>query len=203
MCVNTIILLSGIHPFSTLNPDCSFVWFWDSPWYLVVLVADGTILCDASSTPTMWSMLLCCALYQGQLVLPVLYQWAVKVMGCESMTLLTLARALAIIDGLTKNLCRKRCCLLCYDVYQLWQGKTLGSVAYAPMHLIMEYLYVPYAWHAWLQPPHLWVCSQTFCSQRCENSPSLRKTFITFMVCFSLLRCDLQEIFLHGYHGAS
>ena len=48
--------------------------------------------------------------------------------------------------------------------------------AYAPMHLIMEYLCVPYAWHAWLQQPHLWVCSQTFCSPRCENSPSLRRT---------------------------
>ncbi len=44
-----------MHPFSALNPDCSFVWFWDSPWYLVILVADGTILCDAYSTPTMWS----------------------------------------------------------------------------------------------------------------------------------------------------
>ena len=55
MCVDTIILLSGIYPFSALNPDCSFVWFWDSPWYLVILVADGTILCDAYSTPTMWS----------------------------------------------------------------------------------------------------------------------------------------------------
>ena len=35
-------------------------------------VADGTIMYDASSTPTIWSMVLCCALYQGQLVLPVL-----------------------------------------------------------------------------------------------------------------------------------
>ena len=29
--------------------------FEDSPWYLVVAVADGTIVYDAYSTPTMWS----------------------------------------------------------------------------------------------------------------------------------------------------
>ena len=50
VCVSTLIsLLSGINPISALNPDCSFVWFWDSPWYLGVLVADGTIMYDAYS----------------------------------------------------------------------------------------------------------------------------------------------------------
>ncbi len=56
----------------------------------------------------------------------------------------------------------------------LWQSKTLEKDAYAPMHLIMEYLWVPYAWHAWLEQPYLWVCSQAFFSQRYDNSSSLR-----------------------------
>ena len=59
VCVNTVGLLSGIYPFSALNPDCSFVCFWYSPWYLILLVADGTIMYDAYSTPTMWSMVFC------------------------------------------------------------------------------------------------------------------------------------------------
>jgi len=32
--------------------------------------------------------------------------------------------------------------------------------------------------------------------------PLCEELFIEFMVCFSLLRCDLQGIFFHGSHGA-
>jgi hypothetical protein len=74
--------------------------------------------------------------------------------------------------------------------------------AYAPMHLIMEYLCVPYAWHAWLQQPHLWVCSQTFCSPRCENTLSLRKTlsWVHGVFLFTMM-WPFGNIF-HGSHGA-
>ena len=70
------------------------------------------------------------------------------------------------------------------------------------MHLIMEYLCVPYAWHAWLQQPHLWVCSQTFCSPRCENSLSLRKTlsWVHGMFLFTMM-WPFGNIF-HGSRGA-
>ncbi len=86
LCVLTlIILLSGIYSFSALNPDCAFIWFWDSPWYLIGLVVDGTIMYVAYSHQPcdQWYF------YQDQLVLPVsnIYQWAVKWMGCEPMTL--------------------------------------------------------------------------------------------------------------------
>ena len=70
------------------------------------------------------------------------------------------------------------------------------------MHLIMEYLCVPYAWPAWLQQPHLWVCSQTFCSPRCENSLSLRKTLsrvrcvqsliVSILLCYSSFWPSIQ-----------
>ena len=42
---STLVLLSfGIYiHFSAVNTDCSFVYFWDSPWNLIVFVADGTI----------------------------------------------------------------------------------------------------------------------------------------------------------------
>jgi hypothetical protein len=96
LCVSTLLCysLEYIHfPLWTLI--CSFVWFWDSSWYLVLLVADGTIMYDAYSHQPcdQWY----CAFYQDQLVLPVSnsYQWAVKGMGCESVTL-TLARALLV-----------------------------------------------------------------------------------------------------------
>ena len=39
VCVDTIVLLSGIHPFSAVNPGFFTCMNWDSPWYLVVLVA--------------------------------------------------------------------------------------------------------------------------------------------------------------------
>ena len=57
ICVDTIVLvLSGIYPFSAVNPGCFIRMNWDSPWYLVVLVADGTIIYDAYSTLTRWSL---------------------------------------------------------------------------------------------------------------------------------------------------
>jgi hypothetical protein len=91
----------------------------------------------------------------------------------------------------------KRCAWI--EIQQsLWQDKTLGSVVYAPMHLIMEYMCVPYAWHAWLQQPHLWVCSQTFCSPRWRIHSPREKLFLEFMVYFSLLICDLSGIFSMG-----
>ncbi len=36
MCFfDTVVLLSGLYPFSSLNPDCGICITWDSPWYLV------------------------------------------------------------------------------------------------------------------------------------------------------------------------
>ena len=88
MCVDTIVLvLSGIYPFSSVNPGCFIRMNWDSPWYLVVLVADGTIIYDAYSTLTWWSLAGNC---QCQSVLPLFSyftSWAVKGMGSEPMSL--------------------------------------------------------------------------------------------------------------------
>ena len=33
--ITTVVLLSGLYPFSALNPDCFIHITWDSPWYLV------------------------------------------------------------------------------------------------------------------------------------------------------------------------
>ena len=74
--------------------------------------------------------------------------------------------------------------------------------AYAPMHLIMEFLCVPYAWHAWLQQPHLGYVAKHSAVRGVRIHPLCEELFIEFMVCFSLLRCDLQGIFFHGSHGA-
>ncbi len=127
MCVDTIILLSGIYPFSALNPDCSFVWFWDSPWYLVLLVADGTIMYDAYSHQPcdQWY----CAFYQDQLVLPVsnIYQWAVKGMGCEPVTL-TLVRTLLVRLWVLVLLVDKHVPSICVKLMYIWAMLLTGQV---------------------------------------------------------------------------
>ena len=76
VCFDTFVVLSGIYPFSAVNPGFFIRMNWDSPWYLVELVADGTIIYDAYSTLTVSvaSVLL-------------FYQWAVKGMGSEPVSL--------------------------------------------------------------------------------------------------------------------
>ncbi len=55
VCVDIIFTLWNISIFCC-EPWLFIRMIWDSPWNLVVLVADGTIMCDAHSTPTIWSM---------------------------------------------------------------------------------------------------------------------------------------------------
>jgi len=127
LCVSTLFLLSGIYPFSAVNPDCSFVWYWDSPWYLVLLVADGTIMYDAYSHQPcdQWY----CAFYQDQLVLPVsnIYQWAVKGMGCEPVTL-TLAKTLLVRLWVLVLLVDKHVPSICVKLMYIWAMLLTGQV---------------------------------------------------------------------------
>jgi hypothetical protein len=128
LCVSTLLFYSlELYPFSALNPDCPFVWFWDSPWYLVLLVAGGTIMYDAYSHQPydQWY----CAFYQDQLVLPVSnsYQWAVKGMGCESVTL-TLARALLVRLWVLVLLVDKHVPSICGKLMYIWAMLLTGQV---------------------------------------------------------------------------
>jgi hypothetical protein len=68
VCVDIIFTLWNISIFRC-EPWLFIRMIWDSPWNLIVLVADGTIMCDAYSTPTFeqWYVK-----YQSQSVLPVL-----------------------------------------------------------------------------------------------------------------------------------
>ena len=144
--MSTLFLLSGIYPFSAVNPDCSFVWYWDSPWYLVLLVADGTIMYDAYSHQPcdQWY----CAFYQDQLVLPVsnIYHWAVKGMSCKSVTL-TLARALLVrlwvlvlfVDKYVLSIC---CTFeLCY-----WPARSFSRVPRRDASILCQWVLL----HGWL-----------------------------------------------------
>jgi hypothetical protein len=142
------MLLSGIYPFSALNPDCSFVWFWDSSWYLVLLVADGTIMYDAYSHQPcdQWY----CAFYQDQLVLPVSnsYQWAVKGMGCESVTV-TLRRALLVrlwvLVLLLTNMDRQFVLSWCTFELCYWPARSFSRVPRRHASLLCQWVLL-YGW---------------------------------------------------------
>ena len=68
VCVDIIFTLWNISIFRC-EPWLFIRMIWDSPWNLVVLVVDGTIMCDVYSAPTFdqWYVK-----YQSQSVLPVL-----------------------------------------------------------------------------------------------------------------------------------
>ena len=55
VCVDIIFTLWNISIFRC-EPRLFIRMIWDSPWNLIVLVADGTIMCDAYST-NIWSMI--------------------------------------------------------------------------------------------------------------------------------------------------
>ena len=78
-------------------------------------------------TPTMWSMVLC--IYQDQLVLPVsnIYQWAVKGMGCEPVTL-TLARTLLVRLWVLVLLVDKHVPSICVKLMYIWAMLLTGQV---------------------------------------------------------------------------
>jgi hypothetical protein len=94
-----------------------------------------------------------CAFYQDQLVLPVfnIYQWAVKWMGCEPMTL-TLARALLVrlwvlllfVDKYVPSIC---CTFECY-----WPARSFSRVPRGYASLLCQWVLL----YGWL--PLMW-CS--------------------------------------------
>ena len=64
------MLLSGLYPFSTLNPDC-FLYNFEIVHDISFLLADGTIMYDVFYTNDVILGALC-IYYQDSLVLPVL-----------------------------------------------------------------------------------------------------------------------------------
>ena len=114
--------------------------FGDSPWYLVILVADGTILCDAYSHQLCDPGFMLC-MYQVQLVLPVLQYlpvscerdglWALDRDTCKSL-LVRLWVLVLLVDKYVPSICVKLmyiwAMLLTGQVFSV--GCPAGTLAY-------------------------------------------------------------------------
>ncbi len=148
------VLLSGLYPFSALNPDCFICITWDSPWYLVSTSGwYHHVWCILYTNDVIPGTL--CVYYQDPLVLPVLlcYQWAVEGWVVSMFPVFAIAIALPGKAVSTRYFCWQNYTvnfskLLYVSFATVWPGVSVGHPA--GLLAIFWLLFMGF-WHDWLK----------------------------------------------------